>query len=126
MASDNHDERVRGALVVVLLRQDIEDTVYIKTTEGKKARTAVVPMPSALVKFTHDRVFSQAWWSSIMLRKAEMKRRDSRKARNFRKTLPHPVRVLLGALCRAGKAPKVVLVGCKGRGREAVYVHLWS
>ena len=30
------------------------------------------------------------------------------------------VRVLLGA-CAAGKAPEVVLIGCGGRGREALY-----
>ena len=35
-------------------------------------------------------------------------------------TFPHPVRVLLGA-CAAGKAPKVVRIGCEGHGREAVY-----
>ena len=33
--------------------------------------------------------------------------------------LPHPVRVLFQA-CEAGKGTEVILIGCKGRGREAM------
>ena len=55
----------------------------------------------------HPSDFSR--WS-IMLRKPELKQRDSREYRSFSQTFPHPVRVLDGA-CAAGKAPKVVLIG---------------
>ena len=79
-----------------------------------KASTAMVPVSSALGK-SNQTEFSQAPWSTI-LRKAELKRHDSRETRNFCRRFRIPCEFFL-ELVKLAK--QVVLIGCNGRGREA-------
>ena len=78
----------------------------------------MIPESSVLGDSIHYRISPDG----IMLKKTELEQRDSREYRKFRRhfsqTFSHPVRGL-GA-CAAGKAPKVVLIGCEGRGMEAL------
>ena len=100
MASGDHDERYRGALAVALvvffsykkrhrtrtlaewalgldLLEDMETTGGEESEDGDGLRVKRTPQ-------VHPRPgFSQAPWS-IMLRKSELKRHDSREARHFR------------------------------------------
>ena len=86
----------------------------------------MVPASSVLGKSTHDRISPD----SLMLRKPELEQCDPESTESFadlfasrtslkkNQNVPRPSR-LLGA-CAAGKAPKVVLIGREGRGRQAV------
>ena len=86
----------------------------------------MVPALSVLGESTHDRISPKR----LMLRKPELEQRESREYKSFadlfasrtslkkNQNVPKPSR-LLGAYA-AGKAPKVVLIGREGRGREAV------
>ena len=87
----------------------------------------MVPASSVLGESTPNRISPDG----LMLRKPELEQRESREYRKFRRpsfasrtslkknqNAARPSR-LLGA-CAAGKAPKAVLIGREGRGREAV------
>ena len=76
----------------------------------------MVPASSVLGKSTH--LENQSWNNANPVQKVS--RRPFRISYEFKKNqnAPRPSR-LLGAFA-AGKAPKVVLIGREGRGREAV------
>ena len=57
-----------------------------------------------------------------MLREPELKQRDSGEYRYFHRHFRAPHEVFLD--CADSKAPKVVLIGCKGRGREAANLRI--
>ena len=69
---------------------------------------------SVLGESTYDRISAD----DLMLRKPELEQRDSREYRKFRRHFRIPHEFL--ELMQLAKAPKVVLIGCEGRGREAV------
>ena len=99
MASDDHDERLRGALAVALVvfltyekwRQArtladwalfLEVLEDMETAEGNESEDGDGPRVKRARQVHPRSNFSQAPWS-IMLRQAELKRRDTREARTF-------------------------------------------
>ena len=79
----------------------------------------MIPESSVLGDSTHERISPDG----LMLKKTELEQRDSREytenlGQKISQTFSHPVRDL--EACAAGKAPKVVLIGCEGRGMETL------
>ena len=120
MASDNRYERLWGALAVALV-------VFLTYEKRRRARTlaeyaltldGLENMVTAEGEESGDgdgprvKCTRQAHPRSDFSRYVTLESTEC-----FADTFSHPVRVL-GA-CAAGKAPKVVLVDCEGRGREA-------
>ena len=73
----------------------------------------MVPASSVIGESTHDRISPDGNASKTTAGITRLQR-----VQKVSQTFSHPVRVLLGA-CAAGKSPKVVLIGCERRGREA-------
>ena len=131
MASDDRHERVRGALTVAR-------TVCLIYKKRRRTRTlAEWALVLDVLRGHGDDggARGRGWgWSPRQVHSASpptivflaFNAQESRaetprlqRDQKISQALPHPVRVL-GA-CKAGKATKVVLIGCKGRGREAVH-----
>ena len=111
MASDDHDERVRGALAVALaviltykkrrrartlaewaLVLDVLEDIHKRRRRGKRARTAMVPVSSDSASPPTIGFLPGAVVYNIMLRKAELKRHDSS---NFRRHFRIPYELSL-------------------------------
>ena len=83
---------------------------------GKRTRMAMIPESSVLGDSTHDRISPEDGLINAKKNRAGTTRLQ--RVQRVSQTSLHPVRDL-GA-CAAGKAPKAVLIGCEGRGIEAV------
>ena len=136
MASDDHDERVRGALNVALVvvltykkRRRVRTLVEwalvldvvenIETLEGRENENGGGPRVKR-TRNVHPRSdFSQTPWST-MLRKAELKRRDSREARNFRRQIPIPYEFFLELVLLAKHQKWFSLAARDEAGRQCI------
>ena len=137
MASDDRHERVREAPTVAL-------AMFLTYKKRRQARTlaewALVLYVLEDIQIDNGGGRNRGWrWSSQQahsaslptigflpsamvydVQKSRAETSQLQRGQKLSQAFPHPVQVLLGAR-EAGKATKVVLIGCKGRGGEAVY-----
>ena len=81
---------------------------------GKRARMAMIPESSVLGDSTHERISPDG----LMLKKQNWNNATPESTQKISQTFSHRVRDL--EACAAGKAPKVVLIGCEGRGMKTL------
>ena len=140
MAPDDHDERVRGALAIALVvvltykkrrraRTLAECALVlgvledVETTEGEESEDGGSPRIRRTQQVHPRSVFSPTPWS-IMLRKTELKRRDSSVARNFRRHFRISYEFFLELMQRAKHRKGFSLAARDMSGRQCIPVEL--